>query len=531
MSSVVRNRHIVQLSLLWILGFSVAALLGCTPPPAAKKTSPATTGSSKATSAKAPEVNVPAVETPKEVTAPTPSPTAQAPAEPKPEAPAAVAQTPADEKPAEPKAAETKPAAEEKPAVAVEEKKPAEEKAAESKSAKKGKAAKKKKPADEKPAVENKAAEEKKPAAEKKEEKKPVEEAAAGDAAAGPTYAPATTWLLKPAAKSAEAEATDEAGMKPYTEPIADTDVKFDLVPIKGGKFLMGSPDGEKGHNADEAPQHEVVIEPFWMGKCEVSWDEYELWGLKLDQQRRKMKNAASNDYDKLADAIATPTNPYTDMTFGMGKEGYPAVCMTQLAAKLYCKWLSAKTGHYYRLPTEAEWEYACRAGTTTAYSFGDDEGKLSDYAWDFDNSDNKYHKVGQKKPNPWGLYDIHGNVSEWVVDQYVPDFYKQFAGKTTTEPFAPATTEYMRVVRGGSWTDDPPALRSAARRPSDKDWKKQDPQIPQSIWYLTDGDFVGFRVVRPLHLPSAEEAKKFDLDKEQVEEFEDYKKAQAGKM
>ena len=186
------------------------------------------------------------------------------------------------------------------------------------------------------------------------------------------------------------------------------------MTPIPGGTFKMGSPANEKDRKDDEGPQVEVKLEPFWMGKCEVTWGEYELWGLGLDQQRRKAKNVEVSAWDKTADALAIPTKPYSDMTFGMGKDGYPAICMTQFAAKMYCKWLSAKTGRYYRLPTEAEWEYACRAGTTSAYSFGDDPEKLDDYGWFEGNADEKYHKIGQKKPNEWGLYDMHGNVGEW---------------------------------------------------------------------------------------------------------------------
>ncbi len=164
---------------------------------------------------------------------------------------------------------------------------------------------------------------------------------------------------------------------------------------------------------------------------------------MSLDKQRRKFNKVETTDRDKLVDAVAVPTSPYQDMSFGMGKEGTPAICMTQFAAKVYCRWLSAKTGRYYRLPTEAEWEYACRAGTNTAYSFGNDPAKLGEYAWFADNSDDKYHRVATKKPNPWGLYDMHGNVSEWVIDQYVADFYGKTAGKVAKDPLAPDTKEY----------------------------------------------------------------------------------------
>ncbi len=306
-----------------------------------------------------------------------------------------------------------------------------------------------------------------------------------------------------------DAAAKTAAEMKPYTEVIANGDVSFDMVPIPGGKFMMGSPDSEPNRKDDEGPQHEVEIEPFWMGKCEVTWDEYEVWMFSIDVQRRELNKVEATDREKVADAVTRPTKPYTDMTFGMGKEGYPAICMTQLAAKTYCKWLSAKTGRYYRLPTEAEWEYACRAGTKTAYSFGDGTDTLAEYAWDFDNSEEKYHKVGTKKPNPWGLHDMHGNVAEWTLDQYIPDYYGQFAGKTAKSPLALPNRLYPQAVRGGSWDDDPEALCSAARRGSSKDWKQQDPQLPQSIWYFTDALFLGFRVVRPLVEPSeAEKAK-----------------------
>lgn len=341
------------------------------------------------------------------------------------------------------------------------------------------------------------------------------------------TATPTVKWL--PKARAVEnAEAAAEAEMKPYTEAIPGSDVAFDMVPVPGGEFLMGSPEDEADRDECEGPQRQVKIAPFWMGKCEVTWDEYDQWAIGLNEKIRKLKNLEQDDYDKLADALARPTPAYSDMSFGMGREGYPAICMTQLAAKMYCKWLSAKTGHYYRLPTEAEWEYACRAGSTTAYCFGDEpEDGLDDYAWYYENSDEQYQKVGEKKANAWGLHDMHGNVAEWVLDQLNKEGYPDAEGKTLDNPLNIPETLYPRVVRGGTWDDDADALRSAARRGSDKSWKAQDPQIPQSIWYHTDADFVGFRVVRPLVTPSVEASTVYEPDNKIMEE---YKAAHSGR-
>jgi formylglycine-generating enzyme required for sulfatase activity len=175
---------------------------------------------------------------------------------------------------------------------------------------------------------------------------------------------------------------------------------------------------------------------------------------------------------------------------------------VTQHAANKYCEWLSGKTGQFYRLPTEAEWEYACRAGTSTAYSFGDDASKLREYAWFQDNSGDRPQRVGIKKPNPWGLYDMHGNVAEWCLDQY-EDTYQRFVGQSLQDPWNKATSSYPHTLRGGSWADEPEKLRSAARLKSDKSWKLQDPMLPKGVWFHTDAPFIGFRIVRPLQVPT----------------------------
>ncbi len=205
----------------------------------------------------------------------------------------------------------------------------------------------------------------------------------------------------------------EESQMKPYTNTIPGTRVTFSLVPIPGGEFTMGSPDSEPGRKADEGPQHKVKISPFWMGQYEVTWNEYELFMYPDEERRTRATVPTDAAGDQLADAVTHPSKPYVEMSFGMGKDGFPAIAMTHHAANKYCQWLSAKTGQFYRLPTEAEWEYACRAGTTTTYFWGEDASKLPEYAWFEQNSDFKYQKVGKKKPNPWGLYDIYGNVVE----------------------------------------------------------------------------------------------------------------------
>ncbi|HEX9793897.1 MAG TPA: formylglycine-generating enzyme family protein [Planctomycetota bacterium] len=318
-----------------------------------------------------------------------------------------------------------------------------------------------------------------------------------------------------PALENPMAVATTAAEMKAYSEAVPGTKVAFEMVAIPGGRFLLGSPEDEDERKLDEGPQIEVEISPFWMGRHEVTWNEYQLFMFKLDQELRRKNEAEPTQQDDWADAVSRPTPPYVPMDFGMGIEGYPATGMTQFAARQYTKWLSMKTGRFYRLPTEAEWEYACRAGTTTAYSFGDDPDAIDDYAWYFDNADDKYQKVGTKKPNPWGLHDMHGNVAEWVLDGLDKDFYGQLAAGAR-DPVRWPVELYPRVVRGGSWDEDAESLRSAARRGSKSNWKVQDPQLPKSIWYHTNASFVGLRVVRPLVEPPLEERLRYweaDLD------------------
>jgi formylglycine-generating enzyme required for sulfatase activity len=280
-----------------------------------------------------------------------------------------------------------------------------------------------------------------------------------------------------------------------YAETIPGTKVVIDMVAIPAGSFVMGSPDGEPGRKPDEGPRHTVQLAAFWMSKCEIPWDAYDLYW-----KEEALPEAGKPPAPQFGpDAVTRPTPPYSDETFGHAREGHPCLGMTHHAAMMFCRWLARKTGKAYRLPTEAEWEYACRAGSTTAYTFGDDATQLPEYAWFKDNATDTTHPLGSKKPNAWGLHDMHGNVAEWCLDHFSSADYAAWpADKLLVRPVRkPTEVKFSHVVRGGSWVDGPAACRSAARRGSDRTWFRQDPQRPQSIWWMTDADFVGFRIVR----------------------------------
>jgi formylglycine-generating enzyme required for sulfatase activity len=306
---------------------------------------------------------------------------------------------------------------------------------------------------------------------------------------------------------------TDTTDFKPYVQKIKGLGFEMPMMPIPAGRFKMGSPDSEKGRDTDESPVQTIELNAFWMSATEVTFDQFEYY-------RDEDQDAAP-----VPDAITRPSPPYIDLTLGMGKQGgFPANSMSPYAATMFCKWLYGKTGVFYRLPTEAEWEYACRAGSETLYPFGTDAKKLKDYAWFAGNSDDKYHKVGLLKPNNWGLYDMLGNVLDWTLDEYqnpasagknTPLFtkgsplHKESSGLDSIGG-EKVNLRFARCLKGGCYHDKPAELRPAARRPADPIWNRRDPQVPKSKWWNADAPFVGFRLVCPYQQPSPAEAQAF---------------------
>jgi formylglycine-generating enzyme required for sulfatase activity len=226
--------------------------------------------------------------------------------------------------------------------------------------------------------------------------------------------------------------------------------VTMKLVLIPAGKFMMGSPDSEQGRSKNEGPQHEVAIsKPFYVCVTEVTQAQYE---AVMGTNPSHFKGA---------------TNPVEKVSWDDATE--------------FCKKLSEKTRQAVRLPTEAEWEYACRAGSQTLFSFGDVDSALGDFAWYWGNSGSQSHPVGQKRPNAWGLYDMHGNVWEWCAD-----WFGDYPKGAVTDPQGPASGAVL-VLRGGSWLNDPWRCRSGCR-----DWF-----TPVSF-----SDDFGFRVVVSVSAP-----------------------------
>jgi sulfatase modifying factor 1 len=316
--------------------------------------------------------------------------------------------------------------------------------------------------------------------------------------------------------------------MVPYTYNIDGTNIAFEMIPIPGGEMTIGSPDGEKGRSADEGPQFTVSIEPFWMAKTELTWGEYKTFMRTYDVFKRLVvKKVRVVDDTNKADAITVPTPLYDPShTFEHGDDNkQPAVTMTQYAAKQYTKWLSGISQVQYRLPTEAEWEYAARAGSKAAYAFGNDASELEKYATYADNAPDGASKVGSKLPNAFGLHDMHGNVWEWTIDQFTPKGYGDRAGKKLAwkDVVGWPTIAESRCVRGGGWQDSADRLRSASRMGSaDEDWKEEDPNVPLSPWWYTSDParMVGMRLVRSATPLPKDMIKKFwDVDNENIDE------------
>jgi len=225
-----------------------------------------------------------------------------------------------------------------------------------------------------------------------------------------------------------------------------------ELLLIPAGTFMMGSPASEKDR-ADDETQHQVTLtKPFYMGRTEVTQGQWK---------------------------TVMGTEPWKRKVYVQEGDDYPAVYVSWNDAVEFCKKLSAMEGKVYRLPTEAEWEYACRGGTKTAFSFGDDEAELGKYAWFDGNADaigeDYARRVAQKLPNPYGLHDMHGNVWEWCSD-----WYADYPSTPLSDPRGPASGS-SRVLRGGSWDDGPCGVRCAYRRY----------HTPENRY-----DYYGFRVV-----------------------------------
>ncbi len=278
--------------------------------------------------------------------------------------------------------------------------------------------------------------------------------------------------------------------------------ISFEMISVSGGTFKLGSPDGPDGTDEDEAPQVDVTVDPFLIGRYEVTHDEYVL----LRYAERDSDSTAVEGRRMDVDAVARPSTPYEDPAHGMSGRGFPAVGMTQWGALQYARWLSEKTGEFFRLPTEAEWEFACIAGGNGDLT----ESALQEVSWNKSNSGRGLKKVGTRAADALGIHDMLGNAAEWTLDQYDKAFYRSIESTEALNPWRRPTQLHPRTVRGGAYDDGSSEVRCTARMESNLNWKRRDPQIPKSFWWNTDSPFVGFRLVRPLNQPSEDEQAAF---------------------
>ncbi|MCK4874104.1 MAG: formylglycine-generating enzyme family protein [Phycisphaerales bacterium] len=249
-----------------------------------------------------------------------------------------------------------------------------------------------------------------------------------------------------PSAGNPSSAAEPEPGER-FVQPIAGTDVSLTLMPIPGGSMAVSADDDLS-----------VDIEPFWISRTEVTWDLFDVFRFQFDEG----KTGETIE----PDGVTRPSKPYISMDRGFGYSGYPAISMSYHAAKRFCEWLSEKTGRHYRLPTEIEWRYVCQRS-------GIDPADPGTFAWFIDNAEFKTHPVGSRKADALGVCDLYGNAAEWCIS---PD------GKG--------------VTYGGSYRDAIDRIGYASRVVRIYDWNASDPQFPQSIWWMADAGFVGFRIV-----------------------------------
>lgn len=299
--------------------------------------------------------------------------------------------------------------------------------------------------------------------------------------------------------------------LKDFTETIPNSTISFEMKAIPGGSFKIGSPENEELREPDEGPQKEVKLSPFFMAEVEVTWDEYlAFYSATATEGRTTDTEGTRTKAD--VDAISGPTPPYgqPDQNWGLGTR--PAITMSFHSAETYCKWLSKVTGKTYRLPTEAEWEYAARGGYETAFFFkgepkefeekgfigklfGKSSDSINNYIIYDKNSEAKTHKPDEVLPNPYGLKNMLGNAAEYCSDWYAEDAYEKLQNGVL-DPKGPVSGE-EHVVRGGSFKSEIGGVRNASRDYTRSvAWLKTDPQMPKSIWWLSDCNFISFRVV-----------------------------------